>query len=71
MEFLDMDFLNSCFTTLGIVTTALFLASEALAEIPYLKSNSVFQLIRNIIGKFYSIFTKKKTEDKPEEIKGE
>lgn len=74
MEFLDMNFLNSCFNTIAIIITALFVASEVLAEIPWLKSNSVFQLIRNIIVKFYSLIGKKKEaveENKQEEQKGE
>lgn len=43
------NFLQS--PTAGAIFAALFALSEALASIPAIQSNSVFQLIRSIIGK--------------------
>lgn len=36
---------------LAMIFGVLFFVSEALAQIPVVKSNSVFQLIRNVIKK--------------------
>lgn len=33
-----------------VIVSALFVASEVLAELPFLKSNSVFQFIRGVLG---------------------
>jgi len=44
-----------------VIVTALFLASETLAQIPAIKANSVFQVIHNVLGKLYGLFGKKQT----------
>ena len=55
--------------TIAMILGALFATSEALALIPALKSNSVFQLIFNILKKAVTIF--KKEEPKIEAKKDE
>lgn len=41
-------------TNWGLIGTALFALSEVLALIPAVKSNSVFQLLYNLIGKLWT-----------------
>jgi len=40
----------STFDIIGLVATGLFVISEALASIPTIKANSIFQIIHSILA---------------------
>ena len=48
---LDIETINSILIALAAVFSALFSLSEALAGIPKIKANSVFQAVYHILGR--------------------
>ena len=59
MDFLTQIFSPSTLATITLVVTVLFGISEALAQIPAVKANSVFEAIFNGLSKIKDILTPK------------
>lgn len=51
--------LEQCMNHLFVIVTVLFVISEALAQIPFIKGNSIFQVLYNVICKLNFLLGKR------------
>lgn len=51
--------LEQCMNHLFVIVTILFIISEALAQIPFIKGNSIFQILYSVICKLNFLLGKR------------
>ena len=62
--------LEQCINHLFVIVTILFIISEALAQIPFIKGNSIFQVLHNVVCKLNFLLGKRQIIKEKEVVIG-